>query len=99
MIKDERLWRWFLGLAERKIAECHNHSRKCPNCGVWSAIAGVIRYRDLDEVHTGLTCGQCGHESQWDMVSGMLPILVEPDRRAERIRSVKAKGGTGNETS
>jgi RNase P subunit RPR2 len=89
--KKERLWRWVLELAERKISECHDHSRKCPNCGIWSAIAGVVRYRDLDDVHAGLTCGQCGHEARWDMVSGMLPILAEPDRWAERMKSATAK--------
>ena len=90
MTRKERFWRWVLTTAERKIDECHNHSRQCPNCGRWSAVAGVLRYRDLDDAHTGMTCGQCGYESRWDMVSGMLPILAEPcmvdDRKATCVQ-------------
>ena len=81
-------WRWLHALSERRIRAGAHHDRRCPNCHRWSSVAGVLRYRDLDEAHTGMTCGGCGYESRWDMRYGPVVVLAEQSLVDERLKTV-----------
>ena len=65
-----KFWHWLRAYTEKKIRDASTHERRCPNCGCWSSVVGVTKYHDLDVEHTGMTCGQCGYESKWDMLRG-----------------------------
>jgi hypothetical protein len=79
----DRFWRWLHALAERRIRTAflarHHHDRRCPACGRWGAFYGWTQARDLDAMHTALTCRACGHESTW--CEDMLPVPVDPATR------------------
>ena len=84
-----RFWRWLRAYCERLIRSYASHERLCPNCLQWSSVVGVVRYRDLDVVHSGMTCGSCGYESKWDMVRSMLPELASETLAKDRLAAVK----------
>lgn len=80
-----RFWRWLRAYCEHRIRGYAYHERRCPNCLQWSSVVGVVRYRDLDLIHSGMTCGGCGYESKWNMVIGMLPELAEDGIAEKRL--------------
>lgn len=74
----EGFWRWLARYATQKAASYHKHSRKCPNCKMWTAeVGGCKSVKDCEDLHELMECLQCGYVSRWNL-SCMLPFLDEP---------------------
>lgn len=52
---------------------------KCPKCNVWYSESSLLGKNKIEDAKYGFifTCGQCGHESNWNTEAFPFPALSD----------------------
>lgn len=70
----EKIYKW----SKHKIRELSGPDIKCPNCNEWFAVTAVDHTHRFDTLLDGevlkATCGQCKHDSFWNL--DIAPVAI-----------------------
>ncbi len=78
---SEKFWRLIAKFAQSKVKDLYlqrvHHDSQCERCKSWaSEVDGLAEVKDFNQVSYITVCKKCGHETYWDVRSGIVSVQI-----------------------